>query len=121
MSASWSRSDAAEWNYRVTEQRLIIIENKSLETNKMAVLDEQMNLPFTIEVHEKNVLESLTLSKEYLASLKVYTASNVEGVEKEFTDFFKALDIDQTIEDFIKAFWIYPTKIRFELAGIEEP
>lgn len=121
MSASWSRSDAAEWNYRVTDQRLIVIENKSLEVNKAAVLDVLTNLAFTVEVRERNVLESLEVSKEYDAELKVYTASNIKGVDKEFTNFFEALDVNQKMEDFIKAFWIYPTKIRFELADIQEP
>ena len=43
------------------------------------------------------------------------------GVDEDFINFFEALDIDQSIEDFIKAYWIYPSKIRFELAEIEEP
>ena len=121
MSASWNRSDYAEWNYRVTDQRLIIVKNKNSDAHKMAVLDALTNLSFTIEVRKKDVLESLETNKEYMASLKVYTASNIEGVERDFTNFFEALDIDQKIEDFIKAFWIYPSKIRFELAEIEEP
>ncbi len=121
MSASWIRSDSTEWNYRITEQRLIIALAKNLEAHKLAVLDVSTNLSFTIEVREKDVLESLENSKEYNAMLKVYTASNIEGVEKDFTNFFEALDINQKMEDFIKAYWIYPTKIRFELAEIEEP
>ena len=43
------------------------------------------------------------------------------GVDKDFIDFFEALDVDQNIEDFIKAYWVYPSKIRFELVDIEEP
>ncbi len=120
MSASWIRSDSAEWNYRITDQRLIIVNAKNIEAHKLAVLDVLMNLAFTIEVRERDVLESLEINKEYNSTLKVYTASNIEGVEQDFTNFFEALDIDQKMEDFIKAYWIYPTKIRFELAEIEE-
>ncbi len=43
------------------------------------------------------------------------------NVDKDFINFFEALDVDQSIEDFIKAYWIYPSKIRFELVEIEEP
>jgi CHASE1-domain containing sensor protein len=63
----------------------------------------------------------LTFGKEYIANLRVYTSKNVEDVDNEFTDFFEALDIDQGIEDFIKAYWVYPSKIRFELEEVEEP
>ena len=66
-------------------------------------------------------MEELAPEKEYLAQLNVYTSKNLEGIDKEFVDFFGTLDIDQAIEDFIKAYWIYPRKIRFELAEIEEP
>ena len=61
------------------------------------------------------------VDSEYLADLKVYTSKNVGEVDGDFVDFFEALDIDQNIEDFIKAYWIYPSKIRFELMEIEEP
>jgi hypothetical protein len=121
MSVSWSRSDYAEWNYRVTDRRLVILKAKNVNLHKMAVMDVVTNLPFTIEVHERDVLESLSTEKEYLVDLKVYSSTNVEDVDSEFVNFFEVLDVDQKIEDFIRAFWIYPTKIRFELVEIEEP
>jgi hypothetical protein len=121
MSASLSRSDAANWNYRTEDQRLIIIKTKNLNDLTVAVLDVLTNLPFTIELQDRAVLESLVLEKEYLVELKVFTSTNLQGVNKEFTNFFESLDVDQQIEDFVKAFWVYPTKIRFELADIQEP
>lgn len=121
MSVSWSRSDYAEWNYRVTDRRLVILKAKNVNVHKMAVMDVVTNLPFTIEVHERDVLESLSTEKEYLVDLKVYSSTNLEDVDNEFINFFEVLDVDQKIEDFIRAFWIYPTKIRFELTEIEEP
>jgi hypothetical protein len=121
MSVSWSRSDYAEWNYRVTDRRLVILKAKNVNLHKMAVMDVVTNLPFTIEVHERDVLESLSTEKEYLVDLKVYSSTNVEDIDSEFVNFFEVLDVDQKIEDFIRAFWIYPTKIRFELVEIEEP
>ena len=75
---------------------------------------------FAVEVPEMISMQELAVGKEYLANLRVYTSKNLAGVDKDFTDFFEALDIDQSIEDFIKAYWIYPSKIRFELAEIEE-
>lgn len=120
MSASWSRSDSTEWNYRIISQRLIIVKGKNANAQNMTVMDELTSLPFVIEVREKDVLESLTVDKEYLAEFKVYTASNIEGIDKQFTDFFEALDVDQKIENFLEAFAVYPIKIRFELASIEE-
>ena len=87
----------------------------------MAVLDVLTNLTFGLEIPESIPIQELAVAKEYLASLKVYTSKNTQGVEKDFISFFEALDIDQSIEDFIKAYWIYPSKIRFELSDVEEP
>jgi hypothetical protein len=63
----------------------------------------------------------LILEKEYLAQLKVYTSKSLEGIDEEFFNFFVALDVDQALEDFIKAYWIYPSKICFDLADLEIP
>jgi hypothetical protein len=110
-----------DWNYRKIDQRLIVIKTKNQKVCKAAALDVLTNLPFAINVPENIPMENLQPEKEYLAHLKVYTSKNLEGIDKDFIDFFEALDIDQAIEDFIKAYWIYPSKIRFELAEVEEP
>jgi hypothetical protein len=109
------------WNYRIVDQRLIIVKTKNLSARMMSTLDVLTNLPIALNVAPDIPMESLQAEKEYLAHLKVYTSKNVEGIGKEFISFFEALDVDQSIEDFIKAFWIYPSKIRFELVQIEEP
>ena len=119
MSASLNQDST--WNYRKIEQRLIVIKTKNQNVRKAAALDVLTNLPFAIEVPESIPMDDLQPEKEYLAQLKVYTLKSLEGIDKEFVDFFDALDIDQAIEDFIKAYWIYPSKIRFELAELEEP
>jgi hypothetical protein len=56
-----------------------------------------------------------------LTHLKVYTSKSLYGIDAQFVNFFEALDVDQAMEDFIKAYCVYPSKIRFELAGVEEP
>jgi hypothetical protein len=111
----------ADWNYRKADQRLIIVKTKNLSVRKVSTLDVLTNLPIAINVAPDVPMESLQAEKEYLAHLKVYTSKNVEGIGKDFISFFEDLDVDQSIEDFIKAFWIYPSKIRFELVQIEEP
>lgn len=98
-----------------------MIKTKNEKVRKAAVLDVLTNLPFAINVPENIPMENLQPEKEYLAHLKVYTSNNLEGIDKDFINFFEALDIDQATEDFIKAYWIYPSKIRFELADLEEP
>jgi hypothetical protein len=119
LSASLNRQ--ANWNYRKTEERLVVIKTKNQEVRKAAALDSLTNLSFTIEIPENISLEGLQAEKEYLAHLKVYTSSNIVGIDAEFINFFNALDVDQNTEDFIKAYWVYPSKIRFELADFEEP
>jgi hypothetical protein len=119
MSASWDI--ASDWNFRVFDKRLIVVKTKNESVHKVAVLDVLTNLMFAVEVPDTISMQELSVEKEYLANLRVYTAKNVEGVDRDFVNFFEALDIDQSIEDFIKAYWVYPSKIRFELEDIEEP
>jgi hypothetical protein len=121
MSASLTSPNATEWNYRTTDKRIVIVKTKNVSVLKVAVLDVLTNLLFAIEVQNKALLDSLAIDKEYLANLKVYTSTNLQDVDKDFINFFQAVDIDQEIEDFIKAYWIYPAKIRFELVEAEEP
>ena len=109
------------WNFRVFDKRLVVVKTKNESVRKVAVLDVLTNLMFAVEVLNKIAMKELSVDKEYLADLRVYTSKDTAGLNKDFTDFFEALDIDQSIEDFIKAYWIYPSKIRFELEDIEEP
>ena len=118
---SASLNEDTDWNFRKIDQRLIVVKTKNQNVRKAAALDVLTNLPFAINVPENIPMEDLQPEKEYLAQLKVYTSKNLEGIDKDFVDFFDALDIDQATEDFIKAYWIYPSKIRFELVELEEP
>jgi hypothetical protein len=111
----------SEWNFRVFDKRLIVVKTKNNSVRKVAVFDVLTNLMFVIDVPDMISMQELSIDKEYLSNLRVYTAKNVIEIDKEFVNFFEALDIDQSIEDFIKAYWIYPSKIRFELVEIEEP
>jgi hypothetical protein len=119
MSASWDIS--SDWNFRVFDKRLIVVKTKNESVRKVAVLDVLTNLMFAVELPDTISMQELSIEKEYLANLRVYTAKNVEGVDRDFVNFFEALDIDQSIEDFIKAYWVYPSKIRFMLESVEEP
>jgi hypothetical protein len=119
MSASLDVDD--NWNFRVFDKRLIVVKTKNERIRKAAILDVLTNLMFALEVPDMISMGELSLEKEYSANLRVYTAKNIEGVDMDFVDFFEVVDVDQDIEDFIKAYWIYPSKIRFELIDLEEP
>ena len=110
----------SDWNFRVFDKRLVVVKAKNYGARKGAVLDVLTNLPFAVEVPDIISMQELSVGKEYLANLRIYTSKKVKDVDKEFTDFFEALDVDQSIEDFIRAYWIYPSKIRFELIDVEE-
>lgn len=119
MSASLDME--SDWNFRILDKRLIVVKTKNESVHKVAVLDVLTNLTFALEVPDTISMQELIAEKEYLTDLKVYTSKNLKGVDKDFINFFEALDVDQSIEDFIKAYWIYPSKIRFELVDVEEP
>ena len=99
----------------------MLLKLKNESVRKIAVLDVVANLPFAVEVPDMISMQELIVGKEYLVNLRVYTSKNLEGVDEDVTDFFEDLDVDQSIEDFIRAYWIYPSKIRFELIDVEEP
>ena len=105
----------------MTTQRLIVVKTKAESVRKAAALDVLTNLSISLNIPNEFAMEDLAANKEYLATLKVYTSDNLKGVDEEFTNFFNALDVDQNVEDFIKAYWVYPDKIRFELVEVEEP
>ena len=117
---SFSPDIENNWNFRVFDKRLIVVKTKNESLRKVAVLDVLTNLMFSVEMPDTISMKELIVDREYLANLKVYTAKDIGSVDKEFINFFEALDIDQSIENFIKAYWIYPSKIRFELTEIEE-
>ena len=119
MSASISQN--ADWNYRKTDRRLIVVKTKNNDIRKAAVLDVLTKLSFAIEIPETVSLDGLQPEKEYSAQLKVYTSKSLEDIDVEFINFFDVVDVDQATEDFIKAYWMYPSKIRFELVEFEEP
>ena len=88
---------------------------------KVSVVDVLTGLPLPLNVPTEIPMEAIELEKDYLATLKVYTLKNAEGVKSDFVEFFEVLDVDQTVEDFINAYWLYPNYIRFELVEVESP
>jgi hypothetical protein len=120
-AALTSDKEEKDWNFRLNSQRLIIVKTLNKNIGKIAVQDVLLNLPFGLDLPTNFSIDSLQIDKEYLAFLKVYTSKNLKGIDEEFTSFFNALDIDQNVEDFIRGYWVYPSKIRFELVEVEEP
>ncbi len=118
LSAALNRE--VEWTYRLIERRLVVVKTKSEGARKLAVLDVLSNLMFAVQAAESIDMEQLVPNGEYLFTVKVHTSKKLDGVEKDFLPFFEAADIDQGFEDFVKAYWVYPAKIRFELTEAEE-
>ena len=114
-----SSPNRPDWAYRIFERRTISIKAKNQEVHKIAAIDLVTNLPLGIEVSKEVPFEELELEKEYLASLKVYTARDITGVAPDSVEFFKVEDVDQSMEDFIKTYWLYPKLIKFELVELE--
>lgn len=116
---SISSDNSPDWIYRILDKRVISIKTKNEQVRKIAAIDSQTNLPFGIDVPNDMPLKNVEINKSYFASLKVYTTSKVTGVSPEYVEFFKVLNVNQPIEDFIKAYWLYPKLIKFELVETE--
>jgi len=116
---SVSSENRTEWVYRIFDRRVISVKAKNEQVRKIAVVDLQTNVPFAIEASKDIFWEEVEVEESYFASLKVYTARDVEGVPPNSVEFFTVLDVDQSMEDFIKAYWLYPKLIKFELVELE--
>jgi len=110
----------SDWNFRLLDKRLVTVKTKSEAARKIVVLDVLTNLMFTVYAVETIDIGKLEVDTEYIFNLNVYTSKNVDNIKEDFVSFFEALDIDQSMDDFIKAYWAYPTKTRFELIEVEE-
>jgi hypothetical protein len=112
------------WNFRALEKRLATVKSKAEAVGKIAVQDTLTNLMFTVEV-QKDIsatpIAELSAGKQYLLNLRVITSQNLNDVKADAISFFQAVDIEQSIEDYIKAYWLFPSKIRFQLVEAEEP
>jgi hypothetical protein len=109
----------SSWNFRITAIRPVIVKAKNDCLRKALAIDLSIDLPFAFVIPESVPMESVKAEKRFSATFKVFTSKNVEGVEKEFIEFFEVLDVDQSFEDFVKVYWLYPNHITFELTRIE--
>jgi hypothetical protein len=112
-------SGDSDWNYRISAQRSILIKTKNENLRKILATDVASTFPLTFEVAENVSIDSLDAEKEYLATFKVYSLGDVTGVEQKYVEFFEVLDVDQTFEDFVTIYGIYPNHIKFVLSEVE--
>jgi hypothetical protein len=112
---SGSLDKQSDWNYRTVDSRRILVKGKSDDLRKISAIDVLTGLPFPLEAPTDFNTQSLEKEKGYFVTFKIYTLKRVEEVPADFVEFFKVLDVDQKTEDFIKAYWLYPRYIKFEL------
>jgi hypothetical protein len=118
MSASLGSKDT-DWNFRIFAQRTVQIKSKNVDQRKIVADDLNTQIPLTFNVSEDIPIEPVEIEKEYLATFNVYTLRDTEGIDEGYVEFFEVLDVDQSIDDFIKVYWTYPSHIKFILTGIE--
>ena len=116
---SGSLDKQSDWNYRTIDSRRILVKGKSDDLRKISAIDVLTGLPFPLKAPTDFNTQSLEKEKGYFVTFKIYTLKKVEEVPADFVEFFKVLDVDQKTEDFIKAYWLYPRYIRFELVEAE--
>ncbi len=117
MSATHDRQ--SDWNYRLVDSRQVKIKGKNDYLRKVSVIDILTGLPFPLEAATDFPMQSLDMEKGYFVTFKIFTLKTVKDVPADFVEFFVVLDVNQSTEDFIKAYWLYPNFIRFELVEAE--
>lgn len=117
--STFSSFKGPAWNYRAIATRPILVKAKNDRLRKAVAIDLLSSMPFAFEISNEISAEAVEVEKQFSATLKVYTSKNVQDVDSEFIEFFEVLDVDQKFENFIRAYWIYPTLIVFELTRTE--
>ncbi len=107
------------WNFRIFATRTILIKAKNENMRKAVAVDLLTDLPFSLHISENVPVESVETEKQFSASLNVYTTKDVGEVESGLIEFFQVLDVDQSFEDFVRVYWLYPSLIAFELTDLE--
>lgn len=115
----FSTIKGSDCNYRVSATRPILIKAKNDRMRKAIAIDLIVNLPLAFEISQSVPVKSVEVGKEFSVTLKLYSSKNVEGVDAEFVEFFEVLDADQRFDDFVRAHWMYPNYIAFDLTRIE--
>ena len=116
---SGSLDEQSDWNYRTLDSRRILVKGRSDDLRKVSVIDVLTGLPFPLEAPTDFKTKSLEKEKGYFVAFKIYTLKKAEEGPADFVEFFKVIDVDQKTEGFIKAYWLYPCYIRFELVEAE--
>ncbi len=109
----------SDWIYRVFDRRIISVKAKNDHIHKIAAIDLLTNLPFSVDVVKELQMKNFEVEKTYFARIKVYVAREIQGEAPEHVNFFEELDQNQTVDDFIKAYWLYPKLIKFEVTEAE--
>jgi hypothetical protein len=117
MSATHDRQ--SDWNFRLVDSRQVKIKGKSDDVHRVSVIDILTGLPFPLLAATDFPMDSLDIDKTYFFTFKIYTLKKAEGVAADFVEFFQVLDVNQSTEDFVKAYWLYPKYIKFELFEAE--
>ncbi|MBT0160126.1 hypothetical protein G4O51_09090 [Candidatus Bathyarchaeota archaeon A05DMB-2] len=117
--STFSSFKGSAWNYRVIATRPILVKDKNDRLRKAVAIDLLSSLPFAFEFSNEISAEAVEVEKQFSATFKIYTSKNVQDVDSALIEFFEVLDVDQNFENFIRAYWIYPTLIIFELTRIE--
>jgi len=95
------------------------VKSKNEQAGTIAAIDVLLNLSFALEVSQNLPLETVEVEESYFATLKVYSAQNISGVSPDLVEFFRVLDVDQSIEDFLRVYQLYPKLIKFEILEAE--
>lgn len=117
MSAALNRG--SDWNYRINASRQVTVKAKNDTVRKISAIDVLTNLPFPLEVPQDFQMGTVDVGKAYFVTFKVYTLKKAPDLSSDFVEFFQVLDVDQPVEDFLKAYRLFSNYIRFELVEAE--
>lgn len=117
--STFSTFKGSDWNFRIFATRMIKVKSRNDDMRKVVAIDLLVDLPFAFLISDSVSIESVEVEKNFSATFNVYTSKKVGEVESGFVEFFEVLDVDQSFEDFVKLYWMYPNLITFELTEIE--
>ncbi len=89
---STSEKDS-KWNFRIVENRLVTVETINKKTRKISVQDFQTKLAFIVDATTAIELKEILPKRQYLFTVNVYTAKNLEDVDANFIPLFEGIEL----------------------------
>jgi len=108
-----------EWKLGTTLTKKIRVLDKDEEEREINAFDQEMNMPFILDVPERISMEEIEIDRWYRATFKVYTSKLVPEIEEEWSEVAKPTGGIREGMERMKQTGGHGTLYKFELVSLK--